>query len=580
MRKIITTFLLASALGLGEPALVLGDSTPAPAKEFDYGSVELRAGVWLDRSSDEVYQSGERMEVGFQVNKDSYAVVYRIDVDGGVTILWPRSRLDDGFVFATHEYQVPVSGSTPLLTGRDEGEGFVEILASRYPYDLRGLQIDFHGEDSETPFDYAVAGDPFLAINDINYAITGLKDTANYVVSDFSQYYVHRKVDHPRYLCSQCHIDQDEQYDPYEDRCSLDIEEDYGWSNRWYDSYGYYPVYAQPVYIYVDPWNSRPWVNFWYWPSYTCGPTLGYSWYSSCWVWNDSPYYYGDVYYYNRSGGRRYRPLTPGTGRDVAHKTREYARVTPLVKGEGPTASQRTAMTRRTPGSERNRTYVTGDRGQRGSIVAGSGFRGQPQVVRSGPVVTPTPSRGVQPGLRIRKPGTPANRTSTRSGQDFRHIAGNSTARPALRTADSPSGRVRSVRNPGPARKPATVRTADKPAAVRERTIRPVEPRRRGTRIWNSGGTSSRGHEQTERVAPRKEGQRSKPKQTPRVTPRTRDKSSTGKSQKRESIRSRSSGTNSNTKASSHNSNRGGSSRSSGGKSSSRSSSGSHKRMP
>ncbi len=580
MKSIITAWLLVGALGICSPAFAVTD---AADKDFDYGAVELRVGVWLDRDADEIYQAGERMNVGFQVNEDAYAVVYRMDVDGNVTILWPRSRLDDGFVFSGHKYQVPVPGAAPLITGRNEGEGFVEMMASRYPFDLRELQIDFHSENLDNPFNYAVAGDPFLAINDINYAITGLEDTADYVVSDFVQYYVHRKVDHPRYLCSQCHVGDEEQYDPYDDECTLDIEYDYGWSNRWYDTYGYYPVYAQPVYVYIDPWNYRPWVNFWYWPSYRCGPTLGYSWYSNYWAWNDSPYYYGDIYVYNNGGGRRYRPLTPGVGRGVARKTQEYTRVTPMVKGDGPNARQRAAMTSRTPGPDaRTRSRMT-DTGQRSTVVARSGFRGQAPVIRSGPVVTSKPSQRSQAGLRIREPGSPASRTATRSRQDYRHVAGSGADKPALRPVAVPRGPTRTVVQPRSPDRPSSVRRADKPATVRgptDRTIKQVEPRRRGTRIWNSGSTSSRNHERTERVTPRSDNRRVAPKQTPRISPRKRDSGATDHSQKRGNTGVRNSDKGRSEASGHRNSSSGGSSRSSSGKSSSRNSSGGRRRAP
>ena len=50
--------------------------------DFDYGKIDLRVGVWLDRESSEIYQRGEEMGAAFQTNQDAYAVVYRIDVDG------------------------------------------------------------------------------------------------------------------------------------------------------------------------------------------------------------------------------------------------------------------------------------------------------------------------------------------------------------------------------------------------------------------------------------------------------------------------------------------------------------------
>ncbi len=526
MKRLITTNLLILLLGLAAAGIAAADD-PA-GKDFDYAKVDLRAGIWLDKGADEVYRGGERMSVGFQVNRDAYAVVYRIDTEGQVEILWPRTRLDDGFVFGGHEYEVPVAGSEPLLTNREEGEGFVEIIASIYPFDLRGLEIDFHGEDRRDPYRYEVAGDPFLAMNDINYAVTGLEDTEDYVVTNYASYYVHRKVDHPRYLCTQCHVDDDVRYDPYEDRCTLDIEYDYGWSNRWYDTYGYYPVYAQPVYVYVDPWTYRPWVNFWYWPSYVCGPTLGYSWYGGAWVWYDSPYYWGDVYTYYDGGGRRYRPLTPGDGSRTARKTREYGRVTPLVDKDGPDARSRTAMTRRTPVAdpgERVRT-PSAAQGVAGTGNRGAALRREDPVRHTGRVVDPSRDTRTRSQLVIRQPGESAgDRTRTRTS--YRHVSGTEARKPALQPVD-PGSRVRSPagpRNPGASGRSPAVRSPRTPGSPSSRTIRPVEPHRRGTRIWNSGGTgTTRSREPagrtTPRAAPRNDRSRTRVQPAPKVTPR------------------------------------------------------------
>ncbi len=250
-----------------QPARTRADyDTPAVSEDdYDYAAQTLRVSVWLDRDQDEIYNRGDEQRVTFQTNEDAYAVVYRIDTDGLVNVLWPRDRLDDGFVFGGHEYRLPGREAPALRIREEEGEGYVQAVVSRYPFDLRALEIDFLGEGGD---DYAfrVAGDPFLAMNEVNFAITGLEDSRDAVITNHARYYVHRVVDHPRYLCSQCHTDDTTRYDPYAGRCTLEIDYDYGWSNRWYATYGYYPVYWNPVYVYVDPWTWRPWVNFWYDP--------------------------------------------------------------------------------------------------------------------------------------------------------------------------------------------------------------------------------------------------------------------------------------------------------------------------
>jgi len=479
---------------------------------FDYGKVDLRVGVWLDREENEIYQRGEEMGAGFQTNQDAYAVVYRIDVDGLVTVLWPRSRMDDGFVFGGHEYLLPVAGAAKLRVATNEGEGFVEALVSKYPYDLRDLEIDFHHELGADRFGFRVAGDPFLAMNEVNYAVTGLENSEEYVVTNYASYFVHREVEHPRYLCNQCHIEDDVAYEPYRDTCTLEITYDYGWVNSWYADYGYYPVYANPVYVYVDPWTWRPWINFWYWPSYVCAPYYGYGWYGGgCYSWGYSPYYRGDCYTSYNNGNPRYRPLTKGDGEGPRTKTREYGSVSRMVSGETPDSRQRDAMTNRMRMSD-----LDGVKG-RSSNLAATGVRGgSGGGVKATPRDRPRFAEGVRVrgnvGLRIRDGGSSASRTRTSGSRgtesDFRHRAGGSGGRSGLVPVARGAGSATTVRGGSGSRTGGAVvdpKTGSRSGgSASQRNIKPVEPRQKGTRVWNSGrgGKSEDRTNRTRQVRP------------------------------------------------------------------------------
>ena len=502
---------------------------PAYDDDFDYGSQSLRVGVWMQGKEDgDVLQKGEKFGVGFQTNQDAYAVVYRIDTEGEVTVLWPRSRFDDGFVFGGHEYQLPVPGKRRLVAGGEAGEGFVEAIVSSYPFDLRELELDFHHEYTDEPYRFQVAGDPFLAMNEVNYVITGMEDSGDYVVTNYIGYYVHHKVDHPRYLCNQCHFEDDVAYHPYNDSCTLEISYDHDWGNSWYDKYGYYPVYYQPVYVYYDPWTWNPWVNWWYYPRYICAPTWGWGWnrHHTYWAWYDSPYYWGDCYdYFDRHHNgpdRRYRPLDRNyAANHVRTKDREYGRVSSLISRKGPEDLQRRAIKdRNRVGGSRPDDLRTSLRDRKPRST--SELRVNTRVGDTG---------GTRGGLRIR------DNTRVRTGdrEAVRHVSGGAD-RPAqmvpARGRDSRSGGSTVIRGPqslsrGSNTSPSLRRGADKPnssnsevrtrtgntnrgdSSVRKptrkptqdpdrsgRTIKPVEPRRKGTRIWNSrsqDSTSGRG---------------------------------------------------------------------------------------
>lgn len=480
-------------------------------KEFDYKQVDLRVGVWIDDLEEgEVLERGQAMGVGFQTNADAYAVVYRIDTEGEVTILWPRSRMDDGFVFGGHEYQLPVSGARRLSASSRSGEGFIQVIASPYPFDLRDLEVDFHHEFKAESFDFAVLGDPFLAMNEVNFAITRMEDTEDFVVTNFLSYYVHEKVDHPRYLCNQCHFDDDVTVHPYRDECTINITYDYGWSNRWYLDYGWYPVYHHPVYVYYDPWTWRPWVNFWYDPWYRCVDYPGWRWRNPAYVWCDSPFYNDHRY----DGVRRKtgRGLYTGGGdRSRRTKTGEFRGVSRLVAERGPSESQREVMRTKQRGDERVRHGGTGPAVVRGGDAAQGGgrtstvVRGEAPISRTRPQIEsrqaenslsrgglqirrPTPRRSDQGGSDRSTVGTTPVRRDSRSGANVRGSSGGER----LRRPDSGSTTVRGRSSTTPGSGGEVDRNS---RGQTDRKIKSVEPRRKPTRIWNSnrGSRSDRG---------------------------------------------------------------------------------------
>ena len=442
-----------------------------------YEDVPLRINIWHDHEEDQPYRPGEAVRIHFETNRDGYAVVYRIDTEGKVVILWPRSHLDDGFVFGGQTYHLPTAGGRRIRAGDETGIEYVEAIFSEYPFDLRDLDIDFHEERGGKPHDYYVAGDPFLAMNEVNLAITGLDDPEDYVVTNYVSYSVGRQVDHPRYLCTQCH-DPDTVHDPYRDRCTVEIHYDYGWTNDWYLRFGYYPVYYYPVYYYVDPWTWTPWVNFWYRPWYAWPAVPVYDWGFSLYIWDTSPYYRGDVWVRYKHGDRRYRPLAKTRAYRTARKIDALSVPRRLVVAKTPDRRLTEAMRRKqalarrdAAGRERDvraryrnvpparrrpqdlKRPATRDR-RPGLRVPGRG--GYPPTVGGGSVhrsgrgdaagrtrtVRPDRQRRLRPDDRPRT-GTPATRSR---GERLR--------RPSRPGGEEPDGRFRSRPAPRPADKP------------------------------------------------------------------------------------------------------------------------------
>lgn len=448
--------------------------------DFDYAAQTLRVALWLDREDTEIYSQGDEQRVGFQTNEDAYAVVYRIDTEGLVTVLWPRERLDDGFVFGGHEYRLPGREAAALRINEPEGEGYVQAIVSRYPFDLRALELDFLQDAGGTRVDFRVAGDPFLAMNEVNYAITGMEDAGDNVITNHARYYVHQRVDHPRYLCSQCHTEDSARYDPYEGRCTLNIDYDYGWSNRWYSTYGYYPVYWNPVYVYVDPWTSRHWVNFWYDPWYVCAPYNGwYGSYRGCTSWSDSPYYRGGCGSGWDGGGRRYQPLNRHRDAVAVRKLREYDMVSRAVSRTGLDPVEREAMLARRTAVGAARDARELDRSVAGAAAV-TAVRGDKPMARSTERFPAAAAARQGGGLRIRpgghaeaatdlskRPEGPARRHTAAGAEGGARLA---PVRPSDRSGDAGT-------RPAEA---GSVHDGEREG------IRALNPRQRGSRVWSS----------------------------------------------------------------------------------------------
>jgi hypothetical protein len=262
----------------------------------------------------------------------------------------------------------------------------------------------------------------------------------------------------------------------------------------------------------VDPWTWRPWVNFWYWPSYTCAPYYGYGWYGGgCYSWGYSPYYQGNCYTSYNGGNTRYRPLTKGDGDGPRTKTREYGTVSRMVTGDTPDARQRDAMTNRMRMSD-----LDGVKGRSSNLAATGARSGAGGGVKATPRERTRFDEGVRvrgnAGLRIRDGGSSSSRTRTGGSRgtesDFRHRAGGSGGGSALVPVARGSGGATTVRGGSGSRSGGAVvdrKTGSRSGgSATQRSIKPVEPRQRGTRVWNSGrgGQSEDRSNRTRQVRP------------------------------------------------------------------------------
>ena len=219
--------------------------------------------VWSDRGTGGIYHVGESAEVLFEPDRDCYVIIYEIDTDGYLRVLFPRECDDDGYVLGGRAYRVWRDGFYKSYVNGPTGVTYVHALASFEPF--RRVYWDgcsgyerYAREATWAGFnDYwgcalppRVYGDPYTAMQMIDEFICLDALEAGYVWADFTYYYVGERVHYPRYLCYDCH-GFNPRFQPYSDVCV-------GFSISFVD--------CNPCY---DPWS------WWWWcsPKRTyCGP--------------------------------------------------------------------------------------------------------------------------------------------------------------------------------------------------------------------------------------------------------------------------------------------------------------------
>ncbi len=244
----------------GVAALVLLALAPAAARARALG-VE----VWTDRGDDAVYQPGETMEIRARAAEDAYLLVYEIDAEGYVRLLFPY-RGSTGFVEGRRTYPVPPERSNvELVVEGPVGQCYVVAIVARdrfrelpwylRPYDMQAEHVGYEGmrDDEEgITSEGRIVGDPFVAMERIRRRVLSGPDDADAFASSYATYYVHDVVRHPRYLCYDCHRPGRwawwPGFDPYYTSCSVfDFRINWGWG--WGPGYwfGYVPYYYYVV---------------------------------------------------------------------------------------------------------------------------------------------------------------------------------------------------------------------------------------------------------------------------------------------------------------------------------------------
>lgn len=292
-----------SGLGAGVAALLLAAGTAAARP--------LSVEVWTDRGDDAVYSPGEVMQVKARTNDDAFLLVYEIDSEGRITVLFPFRR-GAGMIEGRSTLRLPPEDSRYELTVEQAtGQGYLVAIASREPFrelpwylrpfDPQGESIGYEGRHDEIEGfdeDGRVLGDPTVAIERVRRAVLGPDAELDDFATSYATYYVGHQVRYPRYLCYDCHRPNRwawwDGFDPYWTTCSV-IDFRVNWNWCWgpcmwssHTPYYYYVVRhdCPPRYRYWydrhDRWSSwdgsRRWNDLWGGPltRHKSAPPVGY----------------------------------------------------------------------------------------------------------------------------------------------------------------------------------------------------------------------------------------------------------------------------------------------------------------
>jgi len=216
---------LGLAVGLAAVLLVLA----APQVTMAHGSPSVQ--IWSDRGAGGLYRVGECAQLTFRPEVDCYVIVYGIDTDGYLRVLFPSECNDDGYVLGGRTYSIWRNGFYKFYVNGPTGVEYVHVLASYEPfrrvywqgcagYDDYAMEATWRGFHDYwgAALPPRVYGDPYAAMQMIDEFICVDALEAGEVWADFTYFYVGERVRYPRYLCYDCH-GFNPHFRPYSDAC-------------------------------------------------------------------------------------------------------------------------------------------------------------------------------------------------------------------------------------------------------------------------------------------------------------------------------------------------------------------------
>ncbi|KPJ96282.1 MAG: hypothetical protein AMS18_01065 [Gemmatimonas sp. SG8_17] len=208
-------------------------------------------------TSGELFHPGDRVHVWVRPAEDAHVMVFRVDTDGRVRVLYPRYPWHDNFIAGGERVEVwnPSDGddSYAFVVDDDPGTGYLFAVASRVPFEFDAFALGDHWDYRHIAYYGRVTGDPYVTLTHLvdQMVPATAYDAYSY---DVSPYHVGQRYDYPRFLCYDCHAYMPyRSWNPYQHACvkfRIEIHE----------APYYYParVYAETRVAYTRPRTVDP----------------------------------------------------------------------------------------------------------------------------------------------------------------------------------------------------------------------------------------------------------------------------------------------------------------------------------
>jgi len=545
MRRLLTLFFVAAFLY----PLAADCATQYKSTGYAPKGVSLT----LDDPVGSVYKAGEEVGLSIRTDTGAYVIVFDIDTEGFVHLLYPVDGKNLQKFSPDRAYALPESPGQSLVVGGTKGIEFVFALAVEDRDFINEDEIGFLADNEAIPEDrkFRITGDPLLAANQIaSHIVRGISHRPGVTLS-FTYFYIDEAVDFPRYLCEDCYK---KGKDPYAegmpayiasadfdktDRLTYPLEEGFvpdegeaaELQYREHETevtkvyVTYYPRWNDGFYDtswwYLDPWYWGGWYDpypgafYWgvgwnwgwggwgayhytYFPYYYCGPYYAhYPWWGYYNCYPDYGYH-GDYWRrYGDDGWRSFRPVP---------KDRDSGRLyTAMNRPAGRDIRYGQPLLKSSASSDRlryNSTRAPSDVGRdTRSLKSRRGSGEEPRVIRERPTRSYKEGRqGVTRESReVRSKRTPdrEQRVITRPSRTSRSYTGTDSRRMDTRGQERRSSDIdRRSSEPRPSRYDATPRTS-RPRTESRSTYVPNVRRESGGKSYsppssrNTGGRSS-----------------------------------------------------------------------------------------